>query len=91
VTKLLSKVCVLSDFCMLHYTMGYYFLHQEVQKDFDEQCKRYEAQLEEEKQQQYREIQNLTVEQENVRRETEVSCLCTKIVHCYSVLCDRNM
>jgi hypothetical protein len=89
-TKLLSKVCALSDFCMLHYIMGYYFLHQETYEHFDERCKRYEAQLEEEGLH-HREIHNVSTEEENVWREIDVSCLQKKILHYCLVLCDRNM
>jgi len=89
-TKLLSKVCALSDFCMLYYVMGYYFLHQESSEHFEERCKRYEAQLEEEGLH-HRELYNFSTEEENVWREIEVSCLHKKILLYYLVLCDRKM
>jgi len=76
-TKLLSKVCILSDFCVLHYIMGYYFLHQETYTHFEERCKCYEAQLEEKRCLDYWKIHNLFIEQEKVWRGTEIICLHT--------------
>jgi hypothetical protein len=57
--------------------MCYYFLHQETYAQFEEQSKHYEAKLEEERHQHNREIHSLSIEQENVQREIEVSCLHT--------------
>jgi hypothetical protein len=62
---------------MLDYIMYCYFLHQETHAKFEEQCKCYEAQLEKEGHQHNREMHNLSIEEENVWREIEVSCLHT--------------
>ena len=47
------------------------FRNEETYTHFDERCKRYEAQLEEERHQHYRDIHKPSIEQENVWREIE--------------------